>query len=240
MRLIPVLAFSVFVICLYACNSEEVTPEQKPLTKEQQLRNNLDSLKRTAINGDIVLRLADDIVSQQVSQLNETDKSYSHAGVVAEYGGKKFVYHIAPNIAGADTIERIPIDSFINPEKNIKCALYRYNMSPTESDSLIKIIEGYKKKDIRFDIVYNLQTNDKLYCSEMIYKGLKLATNNRIALKEHTVPERFQKMLVAYFKKQGATKEIIANRKYIPLDHLYMRPDCKEIMKFELKIFPGQ
>lgn len=213
---------------------------QQPLTKEQQLQNNLDSLKRTAHNGDLVVRLTDDIISQQVSQLNETDKSFSHAGIIVEKEGKKFVYDIGPNLPGADTIEITPVDSFLNPAKNIKCALYRYDISTAEGDSLIKTIEAYKATDTRFDMLYNINTDDKLYCSEMIYKALKTVTHNRIVLKEHTVPERYQKMLVAYFKKQGATKELIANRKYIPLDHLYLLPQCKEIMKFDLKIFPGQ
>ncbi len=240
MRFTNKVVFGVMCIFLIACQSEQAIPEQKFFTREQQLQKNLDSLKRTAHNGDLVVRLTDDIISSQVSQLNETDKSYSHAGIIAEKHGKKFVYDIGPNLPGADTIEITPVDSFLNPDKNIKCALYRYDISATERDSLIIAIEKYKAADTRFDMVYNINTDDKLYCSEMIYKALKSVTHNRIVLKEHTVPERFQKMLVAYFKKQGATKEIIAHRKYIPLDHLYLLPQCKEIMKFDLKIFPGQ
>jgi len=230
----------MILVVFYACHPQEITNAQKPLTKEQQLRNNLDSLKRTAHNGDLIVRLTDDIISQQVSQLSETDKSYSHAGIVTVKNGEKFVCHIGPNLPGADTIEITAIDSFLNPEKNIKCALYRYDMSDAEQGAMIQMIEKYKVADTRFDMVYNLQTDDKLYCSEMIYKALKLATNNRITPKENTMPARFHKMLIAYFKKQGITREIIATRKYIPLDHLYLLPQCKELMKFDLKNFPGQ
>jgi hypothetical protein len=240
MRLIVSLFIIITFLCFFSCHPSEKVKEPKASTKEQQLKNNLDLLKQIAANGDLIVRLSDDIVSQQVTQLNEEDKSYSHAGIIAGNNGKKFVYHIAPNISGADTIEIIPIDSFLNPEKNIRCALYRYDITKAEQDTLIELIKNYKKADTRFDVTYNLQTDDKLYCSEMIYKALKQATHNRIVLREHTVPERFQRMLVAYFKKQGATKELVANRKYIPLDHLYLQPGCKEIMKFNLKIFPGQ
>lgn len=230
------VAFSLVTSC-QSGNSSGTTP---PLSKQEQVQNNLDTLQATAHTGDLLVRLTDEIISQQISTLNEKDKSFSHCGLVVEKPNGKYVYHIAPNLPGADTIELIPLKKFIQPDSTIRCALYRYQLTNSEIDSLSQIIENYRVADIRFDPVYDLATNDKLYCSEMISKALNKATSGRMQFNTINVPERMQKLLVMFFKKQHLTKEIIATRKFVSLDNLYLRPDCKELMRFDLKIFPGQ
>lgn len=238
-RLFCSLFFSFLL--LQSCHTKET--EAVPtvaLTKEQSLQKNLDELKQTATSCDLITRLSDDIVSQQVTNLNEKDKRYSHCGLITERGNQKFVFHISPNLPGADTIEVEPLDSFVNPEKHIRCALFRYQLSDQEKNLVIKNIEAYKQQDVRFDLVYDLATNNKLYCSEMISKALHKATDSRMQFKEINAPVSMQKLLVMFFKKQHLTKEVIANRKFVSLDNLYLRPDCEELMHFNLKIFPGQ
>jgi len=231
----------IFSVCISAaCHEPKPTTAPKELTPEEQTLQNIDALKNVAKNGDLVVRLTDDIISNQVAYLNEKDKSFSHCGMIAEQDGKKFVCHIAPELAGADTIQFIPIDSFLNPDKNIKCALYRYNFSQIEKDSMYAYILQAKSRGARFDRSYNFDTDEKLYCSEMIAKAIKAATAGRVVCKGFLIPQKMQKIVMAYFKNEKDIKNRINKQTYISLDNLYLIPECKQMMSFPLKHFPGQ
>lgn len=232
-----IFIFLCFAFFLSACKSQ-TKPVEKPLTKEQLIQNSIDSFKTTAANGDLILRMGDDLLSYQIKMLNDSSKLYSHAGLVMEMDGYKWVAHLAPADINADTIQYMPIDSFINPAKNLSCALYRYQMSDAEKDSLRNIISQYKSADIRFDRLYDLSTDDKMYCSEMIANGLKKATNNRILCKAILPHKKMQRIITAYFQQEKNAAEIIAKRKYIPLDRLYLMPECSLIMKLALQTSP--
>jgi len=208
------------------------------MTAEELLQNNIDTLKSNAQKGDLIVRLNDDLISEQVKQLNETDKTYSHAGLIVERNGEKFVCHIMPDLDGADTIQLTPIDSFIDPTKNIKCALYRYSLMPIEKDSLQASLLQYKNDDVRFDKVYNLKSNNFLYCSEMIAKSLDKVTNGRIQIKDIKVPEKMKRMLIRYFRQYSNAKQMVEGS-FITIDNLYLIPSCSLVTKFDLKIFPG-
>ncbi|MER3464223.1 MAG: hypothetical protein C4329_07200 [Chitinophagaceae bacterium] len=223
---------------LLSCNSSDT--QVKKESKETVVKNNLDSLKRVAQPGDLILRTGDDMLSEQIKYLNTKDPSYSHAGMIVEKNGQKMVGHIYPHESPADTIQYIAIDSFANPATNLRCALYRYNLSAAERDSLMRTINFFKANGVHFDKHYDLSTDKQMYCSEMIAKALNKATNGRIHCKEDKVPKRMRPLIAAYFKKLGFTPKLIDERKFISLDNLYILPECQLVMKFPLKYFPGQ
>lgn len=229
----------MFSVLLVACNS---TADTKPQiqTPEQTIATNLDSLKRTAENGDLVVRLTDDLISERIKYLNEADFSYSHAGLVIEKAGRKYVCHIETDPNYNDTIQFVPIDTFLNPLKNVGCALYRYSITPGERDSLRSIINGYHQANVRFDRMFNLGTDQQMYCSEMIAKALQSATNNRIVCRQANIPKRMQKVVASFFRNQDITPANVAATKIMTVDNLYRRDDCSLLMKFPLKYFPGQ
>ena len=229
-----------FFICLLlaACQSRSVDPAA-PLSKEQWLARDVDSLKRTAAVGDLIVRLGDDFLSYYIKQMNEKDPSFSHAGVVVEKDGQKRVAHITPDSADKDGIAYIPIDSFINPSKTLQCALYRYNITPEEKLKAASIIEEFRQHNAIFDRLYDLKTDDKLYCSEMISKAFAKATDNRLHFKTVTASPNMRPLLVKYFKRQ-LSPEIIAKRPILTIDNLYLVPQCTRIMALTLKTLPGQ
>ncbi len=226
------------VLFIFSCNSPAKEP-LKPFSKEDEVKNNIAHLKENATTGDLIVRMTDDLISEQIKFLNEKEKIYSHAGIVIIKDGQPFVCHIAPNDPKDDTIQIVPVDSFINPARNLKCALYRYNISNREKDSLNEILLKYKARDIRFDWLYDLRTNDKMYCAELIDKALREATGDRIHIKEANIPETMQPTVFAFFKNEHITKKMVMERKIITIDNLYMRKDCEKIMSFPLKYLPG-
>ncbi len=226
------------VIFLLSCTS----PTQEPvklISKQQEINNNISALKEHAISGDLIVRMTDDLISEQIKFLNEKEKIYSHAGIVIIKNNQPFVCNIAPNDPKNDTIQIVPVDSFVNPSKNLKCALYRYDLSKEEKDSLTEILLKYKANDLRFDWLYDLNTDNKMYCAELIDKALQKATGNRINIKQANIPLSMQPTILAFFKREHATKKIISQRKIITIDNLYLRKDCEKIMSFALKYFPG-
>ena len=99
-------------------------------------------------------------------------------------------------------------------------------------------LNKYHNKKVHFDKMYELETDDKLYCSEMIYKVLKKVTDNRIVIEQSLIPENMQRLISVYFKKYNFNKNMINNRKIISIDNLYNNPHCRLIMKFALKAMP--
>ena len=226
-------------IMIIACQSHETAAPAKKLSPDEQISHNIDSLKKIASEGDLIVRLGDDMISYQIKFLGEKDRSYSHAGVITEKDGRKWVTHITPEAGLGDTIQLTPIDSFITPGKNLRCALYRYNLTPTEKDSLRVVFDRLRQKHIRFDRVYDITTNDRMYCSEMISKSLTEATNHRLTFKTNYAPMGMIPLLTAYFKPEHLTREMIIKRQFVTIDNLYLRPECTRLMEFPLKFFPG-
>lgn len=160
----------------------------------------IQQLSKVATPGDLLVRLGDDLLSYQIKLLNEAEKDYSHAGVVVEKNKKLWVLHIAPDEAVKDGVQLTPIDSFINPKKNLTAALYRYELSPEERSRFLSTLERFAASNLRFDRLYDLQTDSVMYCSEMIAKALQLATNHQITIRTIQVPTRLQSALQRHFR----------------------------------------
>ncbi|HVF82453.1 MAG TPA: YiiX/YebB-like N1pC/P60 family cysteine hydrolase [Flavisolibacter sp.] len=229
----------IVVLLFSSCQQKLADKQLPPLSQEEMVIRNLDSLKKIASAGDLLVRLGDDLLSYQIKYLNEADQSYSHAGMIIEKGVEKLVAHITPDDPDKNGINYIPIDSFLNPAKNLKCALYRYTLNAEEKKNTIATIEKYKQLDVQFDRLYNLKTGGDMYCSEMISKAIESATAERIKFKPVNIPVKMQPALYNHFKKQ-LTKKTIAERKIITIDNLYRIPECSLVMQFQLKYLPGE
>ncbi len=227
----------IVLILFIACknSSPDTTNEKETISTATIERTELHNLQEAAQSGDLILRMGDDLLSHQIRAMNDVEKLYSHAGIIIEEGGKKMVCHITPFSAVSDSIQFEPLDSFANPSLNLNAALYRYDFTPAEKESFINILKNFSRQNIRFDKIYDIETDSAMYCSELIYKSLKKATDNRINCKLTTAPKPMHRFLTALFKKQGLNAKDIAERKIITLDHLYLIPQCKLVQKATLK-----
>jgi hypothetical protein len=229
------ILLSFLGLLIVACTSKE----KKILTEEERLWLRVDSIKALAQDGDLITRLNDNIVSHQVRFLNEKDKSYSHAGIIQTINGIKMVTHIDADDPGADTIRYEPVDTFLNPGKNISGGLFRYDLSLAESKTMIADINSYHDQHVHFDRIFDLGDDSAMYCSEMIFKALKKSTNERIVIPTCFLPSTTLKMVYNYTGRKKTIEEIAA-QPVITIDNLYRVPACKEIWRFQLKQFPGQ
>lgn len=187
--------------------------------------------KRVIKDGDLILRTGNDYSSEQIKLFSKKDKTYSHGGIAFYDSGDIYVYHIVPDYFHVkDKVRKEKLDSFCNPAQNLSFGVARYALDSTEVDVFHQYLDKQYKKKIPFDVVFNLKSNDSMYCSEMIKKGLALATKNRIVIPtDHFTDRSKYKMISQYFK---VPEKRFAGMEFIPIDLLFVNPDCQVLKRF--------
>ena len=135
-------------------------------------------------SGYLVLRMGAGADSRLLAELNQKDKTYSHCGIVMIENGYPFVYH---SIGGEDNPdERLRRDSasfFFSPKHNTGIAVVQYDYSPEKISELQRVVEHYYKERPKFDMKFDLATDDKLYCAEFVYKAINKAADDPAYIK---------------------------------------------------------
>ena len=182
-------------------------------------------------DGDLVLRSGQEFSSQLIKQFNRHDKTWSHSGIVFYDNGYPFVYHIVPGDENPDEkLKKDSLDRFCNPRKNFGFAIYRYNMDEEEIKKFRTAIDHWYQKEIVFDSLFNMRTDDKMYCSEMIKKGLAIATGDRIIL-DTTEPTEEEAEYFAPHLKVDA--RYLSKLDIVSIDNLFINPHCRLIKRFD-------
>lgn len=133
-----------------------------------------DSCKHLLSNACIVLRRGNDVISEMFSQLNMTDKSYSHCGIALKENDKWFVYH---SIGGEDNPDAIlrkdSFEQFIRADHNMGFGICQFPLSKEQATDIQQKVHEFYEAKIPFDMKFDLTSNDRLYCAEMVYKAYK-------------------------------------------------------------------
>ncbi len=188
-------------------------------------RQLINKAERGLKEGDLVVRLSRDPVSQLIRQINTDDKSYSHAGLVVMRGGKPMILH---SVSGTENpaggLIAVPLPRFADPGEHYGFGVFRYDFSPEEMKRLADTLSAWEFKQIGFDSVFNLRSNNRMYCSELVMKAVQSATGNR--LRFHPVLlEAWQSKLLSAHMGQPLPKKMAV----IPIDALYRNPFCSEV-----------
>lgn len=181
--IIPV-CLSGFLLFNYAAG--DTAPP--PLThKEILAKKAADAWNRHAVDtavsllrsGYMALRLGEGADSYILAQLNRKNQSYSHCGLVMIENGYPFVYH---SIGGEDNpdqrLRRDSANFFFSPQHNMSIAIVRYDLAEAKINELRDIVASYYKQRPKFDMQFDISTDDKLYCAEFIYKSLNKAAHD--------------------------------------------------------------
>jgi hypothetical protein len=165
-------------------------------------------------SGYVVLRRGLGADSYILAEMNKRNKTYSHCGIVMVEDGYPFVYH---SIGGEDNPdERLRRDSanfFFSPKSNTHLAIVNYNFDPAAINDLRDIVIKYYRARPRFDMKFDLATDDQLYCSEFIYKALNKTMND-----------------TAYIH----TSELL-KRRQVGIDDLYLNEHANVIWEVKFK-----
>jgi ABC-type oligopeptide transport system substrate-binding subunit len=84
---------------------------------------------------------------------------------------------------------------------------------------------------------FNLGTNDKMYCAELVAKSINQATAGKIQIPAGRINK---KIMDKYLKRALDTRIFKTDKEayeleYISIDNLYMNPHCKEIRRVAYK-----
>lgn len=174
------LAALSLLVFINACKEEKVpAPIATIVRREANPWNKLmvDSSVHLLQNGDLVLRTGADATSYMLRQMNLTNKTYSHCGIVMVEDGYPFVYH---SIGGEDNPdEKLRRDSasfFFSPVSNERLGIARLDLSTPQIEKLHDVVKQYYKLAIPFDLDFDLVSNDRFYCAEFVYKAIREAT----------------------------------------------------------------
>ena len=184
--------------------------------------------------GDLVFRMNEDFTSQFIRQFNRKDKSFSHVGIILFENGRPFVYHMGTENNPLGRMQKDSLPAFCNPRHNRAFGIYRYALDATELQSLKNRVLAWKESGVRFDSSFNLSSKDRMYCSEMVARGLELATQKRIRV-ETTTPTALEARLFSVHL--STPYELAKKMKIIAIDNLYIHPACREIKRYAFDLY---
>lgn len=232
----PAFLILSFFFTLLSCSE----PKPSDVPKEElidvsEMRSVNDSLvvdiKKKVKTGDLVLRTGRDFSSEQVKDMSKEDKTYSHGGIVVIENDSILVYHVEPDFYyKKDKVRKELIDSFISIDHNSGFGLARFDLSEKETGTFVNYMETQFQNKVAFDMTFDLKTNDKMYCSEMITKGLRTSTDGRIQIEIQRLTDKSKfKIIKQYFK---VPEKRFVNMEIIPIDRLYLNPACTLLNRY--------
>lgn len=148
-------------------------------------------LSDSARSGDLIFRSGMDEVSRAARSFNRKDTSYSHCGLLMRENDSLFVYHaLGGSYNPSQRLMRQSLDSFCNPAENNAVAVYRYPLDALVVEKLRQTVKGYYDAGLPFDLFFNYQSDDKMYCAEFVFKSLNRALGNTLSgyVRTDTIP----------------------------------------------------
>lgn len=229
--LILVLFISeVFCLCIGNTSKHEENSMANNYVHADIMINEGQSLLK---EGDLVVRLNRDPASQVIKNFNRSDKSYSHAGIVLYENGYPYVYHIVNGEENpGEKMRRDSMTGFCNPRTNSAYGIFRYTLEPGEVRSLKDLVHKWYIKGVQFDPTFNLATDDRMYCSEMISKALARSTHHRILVGTTKLNSTEARLFSAYMHLPVT---YMSKLQVVAIDNLYKNSSCHLIKKYTYK-----
>ncbi|MCF3109843.1 hypothetical protein LL912_13770 [Niabella sp. CC-SYL272] len=178
----------LFLLLLFtSCHTKRLPAVHSTLSVQREL----NLLKPLLHSGDLILRNGTDATSQATRKFNRKDTSFSHCGIIAVEGDTVWVYHaIGGSYNPSQALKKEPLDSFSKPGETDRIAVYRYRLATEEQQRLMNIVREHYKSRLPFDLFFNYDTNDRMYCSEFVFKSVNKSMNGRLStvIRRQTAP----------------------------------------------------
>lgn len=182
----------------------------------EKLKIVLHSVKKLVEPGDIITRTGNDFTSQSLKTLNRKDKTFSHCGIANIENDSLIIYHAIGGEWNPDQkIKRESFETFTNPDENNLMGIFRLNLLKNEKEKVVKTVKHFFGSNILFDMEFDLKTDDKMYCVELVYKTLIIATAHKIAFNH----------------------SFINNFEFIGVDDIVQHPSSKKIAFVNYKLY---
>lgn len=173
--LVAIFSFTGCIQYLPEIQNPEIKKKDS-LLRERTLFFNIEVMPeatRLAETGDIVTRMGTDISSLMLSKINPTDPSYSHCGIISIEQDTAFVYHtIGGELNPDQKMRRDPMFLFARPADCKRLGIFSINLTEGQKQDLAFLVNKLYHNGLSFDMEFDLETNEKQYCSEMVAKSI--------------------------------------------------------------------
>jgi hypothetical protein len=176
-----------FVAACFSNNNSDKTPflskqdSTRILAVEERALVQIKNAEKIIHTGDLITRTGNDFTSQMLRQLNQHDKTYSHCGIASIEHDSVFVYHALGGEFNPDQkIRRDAFALFCEPYSDRGFGIFRFQLPIAVLDRITFAAKEYYRAGIMFDMKFDLQTNDRMYCAEFVYKSFLAGTNDKI------------------------------------------------------------
>ncbi len=174
----------------------------------------IDAFNPVIRNGDLITRTGNDFTSESLRSLNQKDQTFSHCGIASIENDSVFVYHALGGDYNPDQkIKREYFKYFADPENNKGFGIYRFAIEAKTKQRLISIAHEYYQRGIMFDMDFDLESEDRMYCAEFVYKCFLNASEHSLA---------FHHSHIGQFA-------------YIAVDDIFLHAKCQLIIQQKFK-----
>lgn len=205
-----ILIFILINFFLISCNSAEDNHAQKP--SSQQSSPKQQNIKQTFQNGDLIFHTSQSSQSKAIQIA--TNSKFSHMGIIFQEAGKNYVFE------AVQPVKITKLEEWIKRGQNGEYIVKRLKNSEQyltkEGIQKMKLIGSKylgKDYDLRFE-----WSDDKMYCSELVWKIYKEAFNIRIG-----ELEKFKDFDLSNPIVKNKVKERYGDK--IPQNELVITPD---------------
>lgn len=162
--------------------------------------------------GDLIVRSGMSFFSNELRKFNQRDQTYSHCGwVTRDSTGDVKVIHA---IGGTDNPDnRLKMDglhAFCHPDEAHRFAVFRYSLPPAQLRVADSMAHELYNLGVEFDLRFDLENDNALYCAELIYKLLVAVTHNTDFINLSRIKDKV----------------------YVGVDDLYLTSHCTKIYEY--------
>lgn len=210
---------SCLLLFIIGCENKNGNNQIKPahidsfdlLAKNIKAHATIERSKKIIRQGDMILRTGNDFTSESLRRLSLTDKTYSHCGIASIENDTIFVYHSLGGEWNPDErLRKDPVELFCNPGENRGFGVFTFNFDARQKHTLDSLLQSWYKKGIMFDMRFDLSTDDRMYCTELVSKAIEFSTDTRISFAATT----------------------LNNFKFVSIDNLFLNKNCIEKQRF--------
>lgn len=170
------LKYFWLLVCLAATACHSPVQEIKAIDDHQK---ELREISEQIQDGDLVLRLGNDITSNMLAQLNLRDKRFSHIGICFVENGTKLVYHSVGSEYGTHNfLRKDSLQNFLDLSNNLSIGYCRTGLNTSHLKHIHDTLAQWYQQQLPFDMDFDWQSDDKMYCSELVAKAIMRGTGS--------------------------------------------------------------
>lgn len=174
-----IIIFSLFLV--YSCGSNESSSTEET-TKYVHIPPALpENVYGEIAPGDIIIRKGNGPLSYHL--MNNTKEDYSHCGTIVKEDGNWMVIHTIGGSGSEDDIDGvqlIELDEFVAHSADSMLFICRPTFVDSAGPKVAERAYYYLEQETPFDHSFSLYTEEKLYCSELLFYMFKeVNTDNK-------------------------------------------------------------